>query len=103
MTSPFTHVPRKRFTDMERARVFALRDGKCHRCTRKIGPADDWVLEHVLALELGGTNDIDNMDLSCSWCAKEKTAEDHADAGHARRAYTKHNVPSRFRKSRAWR
>lgn len=102
MTNPFQHVPRKTFSAQERAKVFALRDGRCHRCTRKLSPADRWTLEHVLALELGGTNDIENLACTCAWCEPEKTAEDHAQAGHNRRAYTRHNVPGEFRRSRSW-
>jgi len=103
MTSPFKHEPRKRFTPQERAEVFAARGGKCHRCKRKLGPRDRWILEHVLALENGGTNDTANLDVTCTWCEPEKTAEDHAQAGHNRRTFTKHNVPAEFRRSKLWR
>lgn len=102
MTNPFDHVPRKRFTPQERAEVFVLRNGICHRCERKLGPQDHWILEHVIALENGGTNDIENMDVTCSWCEPEKTAEDHGKAGHARRAFTRHVVPSEHRRSKSW-
>lgn len=103
MSNPFQHVARKRFSAQERAEVFALREGRCHRCTRQLGPRDDWTLEHVIALENGGTNDINNLDVTCEWCEPTKTAEDHSAAGHNRRVYTRHNVPSRFRRSRSWR
>lgn len=102
MTSPFTHEPRKRFTPRERAEVFALRLGCCHRCTRKLSVSDDWTLEHRIALECGGTNSTENMDVTCSWCEPTKTAEDHRAAGHNRRAYTRHVVPGRFRKGKGW-
>lgn len=103
MTSPFRHEARKRFTAQERAEVFALRGGVCHRCKRKLGPRDRWTLEHLIALENGGTNNVENLDVTCDWCEPEKTAEDHAKAGHSRRVFTKHNVPSEFRRSRSWR
>lgn len=99
----FVHEPRKRFTPQERAEVFAMRDGRCHRCTRPIGPRDRWTLEHMIALENGGTNDPENLSVSCDWCEPEKTAEDHAKAGKSRRNYTRHAVHSDFRRSRAWR
>lgn len=102
MTSPFEHVKRKQFTAQERAAVFAKRNGKCHRCDRRLSPRDKWTLEHLIALENGGTNEPENLDVTCEWCEPEKTAEDHAAAGHARRAYTKHNVPSEFRRSKSW-
>jgi len=100
--NPFRHEPRKHFTAQERAEVFALRHGRCHICKRRLTPRDKWVLEHAIALENGGTNDIDNLEVTCTWCEPEKTAEDHSKAGHARRAYTKHFVPGEFRRSRAW-
>ena len=100
--NPFEHVKRRIFAPQERARVFADRDGKCHRCKRKLGPGDKWILEHLIALENGGTNEADNLEVTCSWCEPEKTAEDHSRAGHARRSYTNHNVPSEFRRSRSW-
>ena len=103
MTDPFHHVPRKTFTAQEHAKIFAARGGRCHRCGRRLGPQDNWFLEHLIALENGGTNDPENMDVTCDWCFPEKNAEDHALAGHARRSYTKHNVPGRVRKSRSWR
>jgi len=102
MTNPFQHVARKRFTAQERAEVFALRMGRCCRCKRRLGPQDKWILEHLIALENGGTNDLENLEVTCSWCEPEKTAEDHTKAGHARRAYTKHNVPSEHRRSKSW-
>lgn len=100
--NPFQHVKRRIFSPQERARVFADRAGCCHRCRRKLGPADKWILEHLIALENGGTNEPGNLEVTCSWCEPEKTAEDHTRAGHARRTYTRHNVPGEFRRSRSW-
>lgn len=102
MTNPFRHEPRKRFTAQERAAVFAARGGRCHVCKRKLGPRDRWTLEHVIALENGGTNDHENMDVTCDWCEPDKTANDHEKAGHSRRVYTKHHVPKEFQRSRSW-
>lgn len=61
-----------------RARVFVREGGKCHRCGRKIGPADRWTLEHVIALILGGKNREDNLACTCEWCLPIKNAEDQA-------------------------
>jgi 5-methylcytosine-specific restriction enzyme A len=103
MANPFTHERRRSMTQQRRARIFAAHDEQCHRCTRKIRPGDDWDVDHVLALERGGTDDDENLAPICEWCHTEKTADDHATAGHMRRGYTKHNVPGRFRKSKGWR
>ena len=102
MTNAFIHEKRGSMTPQRRARIFQLRDGKCHKCTRKLYPSDFYVVEHLLALERGGSDDDENLHLTCEWCLPEKNAEDHAAAGHIRRAATKHVVPKAFRK-RPWR
>lgn len=101
--SPFVHHKRGAMTEQRVARIFAANGGKCHRCGRKLGPSDDYDIDHIIALENGGTDDDGNLAPCCEWCHVEKTADDHATAGHARRAYTKHVVPKKFRKSRGWR
>jgi len=98
----FVHEPRKQFTPQQRAAVFASCGGRCHRCTRKIGPGEFWIVEHLIALENGGTNDDGNLGITCDHCIPEKNAEDHAAHGKGRRAYTKMVVPKAFRQSRGW-
>lgn len=61
-----------------RLRVFERECGKCHRCRRKIGAADKWILEHRIAIILGGRNAEDNLCLTCQWCLPKKNAEDQA-------------------------
>ncbi len=102
MSNPFQHEPRKQFTPQQRAKIFALRAGKCHRCTRKIGVSDWWAVEHRIALCNGGTNDEDNLDLTCEWCFPDVNAEDASDHARGRRAYTRHVVPSKLRRSKSW-
>ncbi len=104
MTNPFTHASRGRMSPQRIARVFAANGGKCAgACGRKLGPSDDYDIDHIIALENGGTDDDSNLQVLCSWCHTDKTADDHSTAGHARRAYTNHVVPKRFRKSKGWR
>ena len=90
--------PRKSLTDQQKAKLFLERGGRCHRCKRKLGPADVWIVEHVQALENGGTNDWENLDLTCSWCLPEKNREDHGKAAKTRHVATKHIVPKSERK-----
>jgi len=100
--SPYVHAKR-RMTPQRRARLFAEHDGRCHKCRRNIGPADDWDMEHIIALENGGTDDDDNLAPCCEWCHVTKTTDDHAAHTRGKRAYERHTVPARFRKSRSWR
>lgn len=103
MTNPFRHHDRKRLTAQDRAAIFASTDGHCTGpCRRKLRPGDAWDADHILALELGGQDAPENMQPLCEGCHTLKTAEDHAQAGHNRRAYTRHNVPGEFRRSRSW-
>lgn len=100
----FQHHKRGAMTAQRRARLFQERGGRCAgKCGRKLGPKDDWDLDHIIALENGGTDDDDNLRVLCDWCHSEKTSEDHATAGHGRRMATKHCVPKRFWKGNGWR
>jgi 5-methylcytosine-specific restriction endonuclease McrA len=103
MSNPFDHHKRGSMTPQRRAKVFAAQDGRCHKCSRRLGPSDFWIVEHVHALERGGTDEDSNLAITCEWCLPEKNAEDHAEAGHMRRSFTKHVVPKGFRKGRGWR
>lgn len=87
-------------TSQKVAKLFVERGGKCHVCSRKLGPSDSYIVEHVLALENGGTNDWDNLDITCSWCKPKKDAEDHAQAGKNRRTATRHIVSKSMRRSK---
>lgn len=103
MTSTFRHHKRGSMTPQRMARIFEAAGGRCHRCNRKLGPADDYDIDHLIALENGGTDDDTNLAPCCDWCHTDKTADDHALAGHGRRMATMHKVPRRFRRGRGWR
>ena len=103
MSTTFTHEKRGAMTPQRRARIFEAAGGRCHKCSRKLTPRDDWDADHIVALENGGKDEDANLAPCCDWCHTDKTADDHALAGHGRRMATKHNVPKRFRKSRGWR
>lgn len=59
-----------------RVRVFEQAGGKCEVCTRKLGPADKWQADHVLAIINGGANRESNLRCICDWCHKAKTKTD---------------------------
>lgn len=72
----------------------------CHRCRRKLRPGDDWIDEHLVALENGGTNDLSNRGITCTWCKPHKDAEDHKKAAKSRHVATAHVVPTKRRDKR---
>lgn len=73
-----------------RLRVFERCEGRCHRCKRKITPADRWSIEHVIALVNGGAHSEANMAISCEWCKPLKDAEDVAQKAHNSRVRMRH-------------
>ena len=73
-----------------RLRVFERCEGRCHRCRRKITPADQWSIEHLVALVNGGAHSEANMAISCSWCKPLKDAEDVAQKAHNSRVRMRH-------------
>lgn len=101
--SSFTHAKRGSMTPQRALRIFQAADGRCHICKRKLGPADDWEVEHIIALENGGTDDDANLAPACSWCHADKTTDDHAQAGHGRRMAVRAFVPRRYRQKRGGR
>ena len=78
-TTPRDVTPRERLAVWERDK------GICQNCFRQLGPADKWILEHVRALEKGGTNEKSNLKVFCEPCAGQKTPRDHAEAAKAKR------------------
>ena len=102
MSNPFFHDSRK-MSPQRRARLFLLLGPNCAVCTVKIRPGMDWDLDHILALENGGKDEDENLQVLCIHCHEQKTSDDHGLAGHGRRMATKHVVPKRFRKGKGWR
>jgi 5-methylcytosine-specific restriction endonuclease McrA len=98
----FVHEKRKAMTPQRVLRIFQASGGKCHKCGRKLGPADDYDIDHIIALENGGTDDDANLAPCCDWCHTTKTADDHELAGHGRRMAAKQFVPKKFKQSK-WR
>lgn len=103
MSNPFQHEKRKVLSVLERARLFALAEGHCQKCTRKIPAGDDWDADHIIPLATGGTNAFpDNWQVLCSWCHDDKSADDNSRAAKSKRVYAQHVVPKRFSRSRSW-
>ena len=100
MTSPWEPTPRERLTDQEKARLYLERDRKCWDCGRVVRPGEKWSIEHIIALENGGSNDWDNLGVCCPNCKPAKDAADHAKAAKSRHVRTKHVVPNSERDKR---
>lgn len=97
----FHHAPRIRLSEQQIAKLFMARNGCCRECGRKLYPGDQWIVEHIIALENGGTNDWENLGITCGWCKPQKDARDHAQAGKQRRVATRHVVPESLREKSA--
>lgn len=83
--TPDTKVP-----DRVRLRVFEKYQGKCYLSGRKIGPADKWDLEDIVALINGGENRESNKAPALKDKHKEKTARDVAEKSRIARKRSKH-------------
>ena len=97
--SPWHHDPRISLTPQKIVKLFLERHGCCRECGRKLGARDDYIVEHIIALENGGSNDWGNLGITCTWCKPKKDAEDHAAAAGNRSKATKHFLPKSMRKS----
>ena len=101
--SPWNHDPRIKLTEQKAAKLFLERHGHCRECGSAIGPnrpKKTWIVEHVIALENGGSNDWDNLGITCTDCKAAKDARDHKLAAKIRSVATKHLLPMSMRRSK---
>lgn len=94
-SEPGEATPRKRLTRGEREMLLHRQGGFCGcGCTRTLFNENDpriwWAMidEHVLPLELGGSNDLSNRALYLVECAKRKTKDDIRRIAKAKRQAT---------------
>jgi 5-methylcytosine-specific restriction endonuclease McrA len=59
------------------ARLFVLQKGKCACCLQPLG--DDYHIDHIMPLALGGTNTDDNIQLLRAKCNLQKNAKHPVD------------------------
>jgi len=64
---------RKPLTPTQRLKLFEDHKGLCVVCGGKINFGEAWIDEHVRALGLAGTNDMDNRAPAHVKCAEAKT------------------------------
>jgi 5-methylcytosine-specific restriction endonuclease McrA len=77
---------RQRLTASRKLRIWERNRGICCLCGQTIdGVREEWFIEHKRALELGGTNDDENLGPAHRVCKPEKDADDHRRAAKAKR------------------
>lgn len=81
---------RRSLSSQARARVFLGADGRCHVCTRKIAPGEEWEVEHVVPLSMGGADTPANMHPAHRDCHRPKTAAEARVRAKADRAGKAH-------------
>lgn len=86
---------RKSFSAKDRAEIFTAHGGICYLSGVKIGPDDEWDIEHVIPLALGGTNDPENLRPALKDPHKVKTKSDVRSISKAKRIEKKSNPVTR--------
>src|SRR5690606_20361491 len=82
--TPVLPEHRRRLSRIEFAHLMLEQQGRCQACGEKL-KADQIIDEHIVPLDHGGSNDLDNRALYCVGCAREKTVDDLAASLHGRR------------------
>lgn len=78
-------MTRRRFSAkalMERLLEF---EGKCPECEFKVGGPAGLEWDHIIPLELGGDDEIDNLQPLCRPCHRAKTRKDQGNIAKAKR------------------
>ena len=84
-------MKRKHLTTLQRAKLFLQHDGKCHLCGNKIdGVHEAWEVEHVIALVIGGADDVSNMAPAHKVCHRRKTDADVTAGAKVKRIQARH-------------
>lgn len=86
---------RRAMTPARKARIHAMRDGKCWMCGKPVAVSGaDVIYDHKMPLELGGTDDNSNVwPLHRDPCDKLKTAADRKRIDKAKRLDRKFSNP----------
>lgn len=82
--------PRKPLTRNQRVKAHDEHGGKCCVCLLPIAPGERFIDEHIIPLELGGSNDKSNRGIAHIQCAKIKTKRDMALIAKVKRIRAKH-------------
>lgn len=58
-----------------RKAIYERDGGRCRHCGGPVHPQEIWHVDHFIPLAKGGTNDLENLVLSCIRCNLEKAAK----------------------------
>ena len=61
------------FTEADAAEIFKLQNGKCAYCRKKLKPGHH--ADHIMPISLGGSNERQNIQLTCPRCNLSKRAK----------------------------
>lgn len=77
---------RRKMTKTRALKIWESRKGICVNCNLAIDATrEDWFVEHIRALELGGEDKDENCGPAHMACKKDKDAADHSAAAKAKR------------------
>ncbi|EIM25703.1 hypothetical protein [Microvirga lotononidis] len=82
---------RKKMTKTRALKIWEAHKGICVTCKQVIDATrEDWFIEHIRALELGGKDEDPNCGPAHMSCKKDKDAADHSAAAQAKRRKAHH-------------
>lgn len=103
MNAPVIPEKRKPLTRRQRVDLYDDHKGKCCICLLPIPTGDPWIDEHVIPLELGGSNDLSNRGPAHVDCARKKTARDQRAIAKSYRTRARHLGVKKPRTITRWR
>lgn len=83
-------VKRKRFSTRAYQGRLAEHQGKCARCRQSITALTGLDWDHVIPLELGGADELANLQPLCKTCHVLKTKTDQGTIAQAKRREARH-------------
>jgi 5-methylcytosine-specific restriction protein A len=83
-------TPRKPMSPMRRLKIWEAGKGVCILCERKIRAGEAWIVEHPIALGLGGSDRDEDLGPAHEDCRRAKDKVDVARIAKAKRQKIKH-------------
>jgi 5-methylcytosine-specific restriction protein A len=82
-------MPRRNFSSRVKLAAFERAKGQCERCTAKLFPGNI-IYDHRIPDALGGEPTVENCEVICRSCDREKTPADQRAIAKAKRVQIKH-------------